>query len=96
MRQINRRDGGARTPAIIADELKSYGKLAGMVTAGAYFYKYFIFELRAYEVTYLNKSGSVGEAIAVREIPETALDYLLPRAKTAAPVNPYDYKIGGF
>lgn len=83
--------GSARTPEIIVSELEKFGKLEGMKSAQFRFYKYFSFEGRYYEATYLNESGAVGRVVSVRKITEEQYNFLLPTRSSG-----YDYKIGGF
>ena len=89
--QFIRKEGASRTPAVIVSELERYGKLEGMKTGKFRFYKYFSFDGRYYEATYLNDSGSVGEVVSIRKITKDQFNFLLPTRSGG-----YDYKIGGF
>ena len=83
--------GSARTPDVIVSELEKYGKLEGMKTGKFRYYKYFSFEGRYYEATYLNDNGAVGAPVSIRKITTDQFNYLLPTRSSG-----YDYKIGGF
>lgn len=91
--QIVRKEGAARTPAVIVSELERYGRLEGMSTKRNYFYKFFSFMQDYYEVTYLNDNGSVGEVVSIRRITKDEFNYLVPHA---ADISGLNFKIGGF
>lgn len=87
---------GTRTPDVIYQELKKFGKLEGVVSTPNSWIRYEYFTtpkfgegLPAMEVTI---DSSSNKAIATRKLDEAALKYLLPGR-----VDPIqDIKFGGF
>lgn len=75
-------ENGARTPEVIAEELKKVGKLEAVIKGdGGLIYHYYTTSgladgLPVIEVTYLND-----KAIAIRRIPLEAYKFLYPRNK---------------
>ena len=87
---------GSRTPEVINNELRKYGKLEGRVNKdGGLSYHYYTTPrfgtgLPAVEVTFIK-----GHVVATRQIDEAALKYLLPDRKNDNKVDT-NFKFGGF
>lgn len=87
---------GTRTPEVIYKELKTLGKLEGVVNQGTLIYQYYtlldIDKDSAFEVLVIGE-----DVIAVRRFPRASLNYLIPsRYKEKSIPSTADFKIGDF
>lgn len=88
---------GARTPQVIANELKRYGKLEGVIdnpVMEGISYEYYTTPMFGEDTPAMEITLYHGEAIAARKLSISALDYLIPNRSKAK--DPNDFTFGGF